>query len=348
MRFLLSLLVTGAAACGAPAPHLVAPPAVSSAPAPALTAATLVARSHAVLELFDRGDADGMAAILADDFVHFEGGAPTLRDAELTRLRARPPGTPMFASRTWTDEFTQVGVDHALFIGKATEVQGGNDSHGGYCYVGWYTLGWVRQDGGWRLRLWTWQRGGGSARDTWNEIYRNDVGFEKQPNRLLVDVVKSVTPGTALDLAMGQGRNALFLAQAGWKVTGVDFADEGLQVARDEAARRKLDLTTVNADIDAWDFGVARWDLVAMIYPGGNHLRWIEKAKQGLRPGGLFVLEYFAAEPADPDDGYRPGQLAALFAVGFDVVRDDLVEDRPDWAKDHARLVRFVARKHRR
>ena len=111
MRFLLSLLVTGAAACGAPAPHLVAPPAVSSAPAPALTAATLVARSHAVLELFDRGDADGMAAILADDFVHFEGGAPTLRDEELTRLRARPPGTPMFASRTWTDEFTQVGVD---------------------------------------------------------------------------------------------------------------------------------------------------------------------------------------------------------------------------------------------
>jgi 2-polyprenyl-3-methyl-5-hydroxy-6-metoxy-1,4-benzoquinol methylase len=61
--------------------------------------------------------------------------------------------------------------------------------------------------------------------------FHNDVGFEKQPNRLLVDAVAKRKPGRALDVAMGQGRNALYLASRGWKVTGVNFSDEGVRAA---------------------------------------------------------------------------------------------------------------------
>ncbi|MBS1115502.1 MAG: hypothetical protein H6Q94_1231, partial [Nitrospirae bacterium] len=49
---------------------------------------------------------------------------------------------------------------------------------------GWYTLQWVPEGDAWKLRYWTWQRAGEQAqRDTWNEIYKNAVGFNKQPNK---------------------------------------------------------------------------------------------------------------------------------------------------------------------
>jgi len=149
---------------------------------------------------------------------------------------------------------------------------------------------------------------------------------------------------TALDLAMGQGRNALYLASQGWKVTGIDISDEGIRVAREEAGRRKLSVETINADIDTYDFGIGRWDLVTMIYATDN-TKWIEKAKLALRQGGLFVLEYYAAPPGESDSGFEPGQLAKLFADGFEILRDEIVEDEPDWAMDRASLVHFVARK---
>jgi SAM-dependent methyltransferase len=234
-----------------------------------------------------------------------------------------------------------------VFTGKATEQQGGNETKGGYKYVGWYVVEWVRRGDAWQARLWTWQRGGEqSMRDSWNEIFRNGLGFAREPNRLLVEVVKGRKPGAALDVAMGQGRNALHLAAQGWKVTGVDISDEGIRIARAEAAKRKLALETVNVNIDQYDFGKNKWDLVTMIY-ATNKVAWIEKIKPSLRPGGLFVVEYFAREPDDKDDdgGFAAGQLAALFASGFEILRDEIVEDAPDWAVERAKLVRFVARK---
>ncbi len=307
-----------------------------------------------MLLAFDHADIPALEAAWSDRMLHFEGGKPSTRAEELEGLKKRKAGPPYIATRTWSDESVQIGTDDALFIGKATEVQGGNDSHGGYRYVGWYVLQWAREtspdrQSAWKLRLWTWQKGGqASVRDSWNEIFHNNVGFEKQPNRLLVEVIQGLKPGTALDLAMGQGRNALHLAARGWKTTGIDISDEGIRIAREEAAKRKLTLTTVNANIDDWDFGTEKWDLIAMIYPGDAHIPWIEKSKKGLKAGGTFVLEYFAADPDHPDGSYLPGQLAKLFeGRAFTILRDDLVDDRPDWAMDKARLVRFVARKNR-
>jgi ubiquinone/menaquinone biosynthesis C-methylase UbiE len=143
---------------------------------------------------------------------------------------------------------------------------------------------------------------------------------------------------------MGQGRNALHLAAQGWKVTGVDISDEGLRMAREEAAKRRLALEAVNANIDEYDFGKNRWDLVTMIY-ATNKVAWIEKAKPSLKPGGLFVVEFFANDGVNTSQGFAPGQLAKLFATGFEILRDEVVEDAPDWAMDRAKLVRFVAKK---
>jgi SAM-dependent methyltransferase len=248
------------------------------------------------------------------------------------------------ASRAWSHERAFVGEHVATFIGEAREQNAGNEVHGGgYIYTGWYTLSWTRDHGAWQLAYLSWKPGGVVAKSAgWNEIFRNAVGFEHAPNRLLTDTVASLAPGRALDIAMGQGRNALYLAQRGWQVTGIDIADEGLQQARESAARAGLALDALHADVDAYDFGKDRWDLVTMIYAPAALAR-LRDIQDSVKPGGLVVYEYFAPVPGD-DDAPAPGELAKRFA-GWEIVRDDIVDGIPDWALDHAKLQRFVARK---
>ena len=346
-----ALIAVVLAACTSAAPPIAAPRPSEAAPAPppvALTKDEVIQRSHAMLDAYDRGEIAKLEPIWSEHLLHFEGGKPSTRDSELEALRKRAKGGSQIAQRTWSDETVQVTAADAVFIGKASEVEGGNDSHGGgFRYAGWYALHWAREGAVWKVRLWTWQRVG-HARDHWNDVYRNNVGFEKQPNRLLVEIAKGLPPGTALDLTMGQGRNVLHLAQTGWKATGIDIAEEGVRLAREEAAKRKLELTTIVADIDSWDFGNQKWDLITMIYPGPFHQAWWAKAKVGLKKGGVFVLEFFAGDPANPGGGgYLASELAAAFGDGFTILRNDEVEDRPDWALDKAKLVRFVAKKNK-
>ncbi len=318
-----------------------------AAPTPAApTEATIRDKSHAVLDAFDRGDIAAVREALASSYVHFEGATPRTRGAELEQMAKRKPDAPHIGSRAWQKEYVFVHPDSAVFIGRAAETAAGNEVHGGYSFEGWYTLQWRREADAWHLALWTWRRAGSAAeRDTWNEIFRNGTGFTKEPNRLLVDTVAGVKPGRALDLAMGQGRNALYLASQGWHVTGVDFSAEGIRIAREGAAARDLTLDAVYADVSTYDLGVDRWDLVTMIY-AGDDATWIDKIKPSLRPGGLFVYEYFQGDDDSAgDDSFARGELAKRFGDGFEIVRDEIVEDVPDWAVNRASLARFVARK---
>ena len=72
--------------------------------------------------------------------------------------------------------------------------------------------------------------------ERWNRILTNPKPtFNTEPNAFLVQIAKSRKPGTALDVGMGQGRNAIYLAQQGWTVTGFDPADQAVAAARDRA-----------------------------------------------------------------------------------------------------------------
>src|SRR5262249_40811098 len=158
-----------------------------------------------------------------------------------------------------------VGIDSAVFIGMSVERELDNDVHGNREYDGWYTVAWVRDHDVWKVSHWTWQVHRTSierAREMWNGTYRQSVGFSHEPNRLLVDSVRGVAPGEALDVMMGQGRNALYLASQGWHTTGIDISDEGLRLAREAAAAQHLALTAEQADAESYDFGTAKWDLV--------------------------------------------------------------------------------------
>ncbi|CAN5229569.1 hypothetical protein BH11MYX1_BH11MYX1_10720 [soil metagenome] len=298
-------------------------------------------RSHAIVEAFDRGDLAMMEPQLAAGYVHAEQGRPRDRAKELADLRNRPTDAPRVTSRVWSNEQVFVADADAVFIGEAVERSSGHA--GGYSFEGRYTLAWHFEGGSWKLALWVWSPAGeASDHAFWNTIYKFGTGFEKAPNKLLVATVATLQPGRALDISMGQGRNAIYLASHGWQVTGIDFSHEGIAQARAEAAAKGVALEAIEADVARYDWGVAKYDVVTMIYAGAEPAQLV-KAKAAIKPGGLFVLEYFASSVSNMG-GPAPGALAEAFA-GWDIVRDDVIEGVPDWALDHAAIQRFVARK---
>ncbi len=315
-------------------------------PAPPIalpTEAEVIRWSQDAIDAWDRGDAATLGAALSEGYWNWEDGAPDGREDVLAGVAQRK--SPVFSNRVWSNEHVQVREPYLIFVGEAKEHQAGNDVHGGYDMDGAYSLVWCREGGAYKIAFWSWRVvGTGADRASWNEHFRNGTGFNKEPNQLLIDTVANVKPGTALDVAMGQGRNAVYLASRGWKVTGVDISDEGMRIAREAASARHLPLDTVEADLKTYDFGVAKWDLVALIY-APDERALIERAKKSMKTGGLLVLEHFAHVDPDGGDNIGDGEFVTLFKDGFDILRDEVIETTPDWKKDRAKVKRFVARK---
>lgn len=303
-----------------------------------LDADAVKAKSRAFLDANDKNDAAALAPMLGSSFVRFEQGHVHDAAHTLDALRAsRGPAV----TRTWKEEDVRLGDETATFIGDAVEhFPSGKDLEF------WNSIVWTHEGAAWKVAYWQVERIP-SARETWNEAFKNGALFEKQPNQLLVDAVRGVAPGTALDVAMGEGRNAIYLASQGWKVTGIDISDEGIRIAKENAAKRGLSIEALDADMDTWDFGRERWDLVTMIYAGADP-KMVERIKPSLRHGGLFVVEVFHADATGGtrSSGFAKGQLAAMFREGFTIVRDDVVMAHADWGPPNdVKLVRFVAKK---
>jgi SAM-dependent methyltransferase len=140
-------------------------------------------------------------------------------------------------------------------------------------------------------------------------IYTKGSKSNLGPNVLLVEAVKNRKAGKALDVAMGQGRNAIFLAQQGWDVTGFDISGVGLQQARAKAKTAGLKINAVLASDTDFDFGVEKWDLIAVIY--ALEKRSARKVRDALKPGGIAVIE----------SGHRKG-LGVPFEYEGDELRD--------------------------
>src|SRR5690349_15424691 len=73
-------------------------------------------------------------------------------------------------------------------------------------------------------------------KEWWNSVFAGtEIPFNHQPNAFLLKSVQGKTPGTALEIGMGQGRNTIAMARLGWDVTGIDISDEGIRQAVAEA-----------------------------------------------------------------------------------------------------------------
>lgn len=127
--------------------------------------------------------------------------------------------------------------------------------------------------------------------DWWNHsLTADNPKFNTAPNALLVEVVKDLKPGTALDVGIGEGRNAIYLAQRGWTVTGFDIADRALELVRKRASQIGKSINTVVSTSDEWKYEENKWDLIVYSWVLPPVHRSAEVIRS-LRPNGLILFE---------------------------------------------------------
>jgi SAM-dependent methyltransferase len=336
-----------AASCNSP-PQNAGGDAASPPPsAPPIDEQTVKTMSHALLDAADRDDEDAFTRTTGATFGVFVDQQMHPRAEVLTWFRQRKDHGVAPRTRTYLKEHVSIDGNSAIFVGEAvihSVADGGTSDQDG-----WSTLVWARDGATWKAVYWQWATGGADAeRERWNKTYADGHGFNPRPSKFLTEMLEGRTPGTALDVAMGQGRNTLLLASRGWHVTGIDISDEGLRIARQAAVDRKLTIEAIVADATTWNYGNEKWDLVAFIYSGCDD-KQASMVSAALKHGGLVVIEGFHKDAA-PAIGYATGALAARFGKGFTILRDEVVDDVSDWgwgAQNGSRqkLVRFAAQK---
>jgi SAM-dependent methyltransferase len=175
----------------------------------------------------------------------------------------------------------------------------------------------------------------------WDKVFAasDNPIFTLKPTALLRDAIRGRKPGTALDIGMGQGRNAVLLAAEGWDVTGFDPSTEGVRIAKSNADKAGVKIHAIVARDDEFDYGSERWDLIVMTYVRDLTRGDAQQFWKALRPGGIVVYENGA-------DG-RNEVLKAF--LDFQIVRFEDVVTTADWNPDRkTRVQRLVAQKRGR
>ncbi len=188
-------------------------------------------------------------------------------------------------------------------------------------------------------------------RQFWNTVYTKEtMKFRREASAFVKRAAEGRKPGRALDLGMGQGRNALFLASVGWQVTGVDISDAAIAEAEGTAKKLKLPLQAVKQSLDEFAPGDAQWDLVLLSYMqfwlAGAKPAQTEKIRNALAPGGILVIEGFASEdaPGGPAMGFKTNQLLQMFGERLRVMEYGDSTEESDWKLGtRNRVMRLVA-----
>ena len=177
----------------------------------------------------------------------------------------------------------------------------------------------------------------------WDERYAaSELVWSATPNQFVASELEGLKPGRALDLAAGEGRNALWLADRGWEVTAVDFSLAGLDKGRTLQERhergRDLHVDWVHADVLTYEPGPVPYDLVLLAYlqlTEDERRTAVRRAFGSLRVGGTFLLVAHDSTnltegtggPTSPEVLFTAEEvLADLDGERFDVVRAERVE----------------------
>lgn len=131
-------------------------------------------------------------------------------------------------------------------------------------------------------------------REDWDARYtEKDFVWTVEPNRFLVAEVSDLPPGRALDLACGEGRNAVWMAARGWDVTGVDFSPVAIEKAEALAAHRGVAVEWRVADLEEYEPAEQAFDLVVVLYlqlPAAQLHPVLARAAAAVAPGGTLLV----------------------------------------------------------
>lgn len=131
----------------------------------------------------------------------------------------------------------------------------------------------------------------------WEERYRGHAAHGRHdPSPQLVAEVEHLPTGVALDAGCGEGRNALWLAGRGWRVTAVDVSATALGRARNAAEELGADVVArvawVEADLTTWAPTPGAFDLVTAhyVHPSGSRRELLDRLADGVAPGGMLLV----------------------------------------------------------
>ncbi|MES9862268.1 MAG: methyltransferase domain-containing protein [Candidatus Thiodiazotropha sp. LLP2] len=132
----------------------------------------------------------------------------------------------------------------------------------------------------------------------WNERYSNEAyAYGIDPNTFLTAMYDKLASGKILCIGEGEGRNAVWLAEQGNSVTAVDISEIGLKKANKLAKSRGVTITTVHANLADFEIESRKWDAIVSIFchlPPNLRHDIHRRCVEGLRPGGVFLLEAYA------------------------------------------------------
>ncbi len=160
----------------------------------------------------------------------------------------------------------------------------------------------------------------------WNKRFgRKEFALGREPNLFLKQHLALLSKGRALDVATGEGRNAVFLAQNGFEVDAVDISREGLKKARKSAREKGVKVNAFLVDLDRYQIEEDRYDLIANLYFLKRRL--IPKIRKGLKKGGKVIFETYLLEhrtlaaggPRQAKYFLKPNELLRLFK-GFRIL----------------------------
>lgn len=184
----------------------------------------------------------------------------------------------------------------------------------------------------------------------WDERYAGtELLWTAEPNRFLVAETAGLEPGAVLDLACGEGRNAIWLGERGWRVTGVDFSGAAIEKARRLAAVRGVEGDWQTADLRDYEPAPRTFDLVLVFYlhvPADIRRPILRAAANAVAAGGTFLLVGHDTDnladgyggPRDPRVLYSAADVVSdLTGCGLEVERAERVE-RPVQTPDGERV----------
>ncbi len=182
----------------------------------------------------------------------------------------------------------------------------------------------------------------------WEERYSGDnYLFGKEPIDFLKHYVSVLKPGKALDVAMGEGRNTVFLASQGFTVEGNDCSAKAIEKAKKLATEKKVSIEVKTQNLDFFLMPLMRYDTVIMTY-FRPQARFFSEIRRGLVAGGTFLLEAYTVDEVrqqkspnpilDFEECYRPNEVLSL-------VKDMHVLYYRELPEGNRHLVQVIARK---
>ncbi len=144
----------------------------------------------------------------------------------------------------------------------------------------------------------------------WDDRYAKDGwAFGTEPNDFLRQEAHRIPPGRVLCLGEGEGRNAVFLAEQGFEVVGVDQSQVGMDKAQALAQERGVFVETVVSSVEDFDLTEGEWQGIISVFfhlPVELRKKVHQAVAKGLSPGGILILEAFTPKQLEYDTGGPP------------------------------------------